>query len=76
MGQQGEQIRRAEHTGQETDGEQMVVVRNGAPNAQHSLSYYSTTDTASKRFAWVTLKLATSLDGRIALRTGESQFTR
>jgi 23S rRNA pseudouridine955/2504/2580 synthase len=37
------------------DGEQMVVVRNGAPNAQHSLSYYSTTDTASKRFAWVTL---------------------
>lgn len=41
------------------DGEQMVVVRNGAPNAQHSLSYYSTTDTASKRFAWVTLKPVT-----------------
>ena len=41
------------------DGEQMVVVRNGAPNSQHSLSYYSTTDTASKRFAWVTLKPVT-----------------
>ena len=41
------------------DGEQMVVVRNGAPGAQHSMSYYSTTDTASRRFAWVTLKPVT-----------------
>ncbi|MHA6690419.1 RluA family pseudouridine synthase [Devosia sp. A449] len=41
------------------DGEQMVVVRNGAPGSQHSLSYYSTTDTASRRFAWVTLKPVT-----------------
>jgi len=37
----------------------MVVVRNGAPNAQHSLSYYSTTDTAGRRFAWITLKPVT-----------------
>ena len=41
------------------DGEQMVVAKNGAPGAQHSLSYYSTTDTASRRFAWVTLKPVT-----------------
>lgn len=44
---------------QTTDGEQMVVVRNGAPGAVHSSSYYSTTDTASRRFAWVTLKPVT-----------------
>jgi len=42
-----------------TDGEQMAVVRNGAPGAVHSSSYYSTTDTASRRFAWVTLKPVT-----------------
>jgi len=41
------------------DGEQMVVVKNGTPGAQHSQSYYSTTDTASRRFAWVTLKPVT-----------------
>lgn len=41
------------------DGEQMVVVKNGTPGSQHSLSYYSTTDTASRRFAWVTLKPVT-----------------
>src|SRR5690606_18295596 len=42
-----------------TDGEQMVVVKNGTPGAVHSMSYYSTTDTASRRFAWVTLKPVT-----------------
>ena len=42
-----------------TDGEQMVVMKQGHPGAQHSLTYYSTTDTASRRFAWVTLKPAT-----------------
>ncbi|HEY4200029.1 MAG TPA: RluA family pseudouridine synthase [Devosiaceae bacterium] len=41
------------------DGEQMIVVQNGHPGAQHSVTYYSTTDTASRRFAWVTLKPAT-----------------
>jgi 23S rRNA pseudouridine955/2504/2580 synthase len=41
------------------DGEQMVVVENGTPGAQHSMSYYSTTDTAAGRFAWVTLKPVT-----------------
>ena len=41
------------------DGEQMVVVKNGTPGSQHSMSYYSTTDTASRRFAWVTLKPVT-----------------
>jgi len=37
-------------------GEQMVVVPDGTPDAVHSVTYYSTTDTASRRFAWVTLK--------------------
>lgn len=41
------------------DGEQMVVVENGAPGAQHSMTYYSTTEIASRRFAWVTLKPVT-----------------
>lgn len=41
------------------DGEQMVVVENGTPGAQHSMSYYSTTEIASRRFAWVTLKPVT-----------------
>jgi 23S rRNA pseudouridine955/2504/2580 synthase len=41
------------------DGEQMVVVENGTPGAVHSMSYYSTTDTAADRFAWVTLKPVT-----------------
>ncbi len=41
------------------DGEQMVVVENGTPGAVHSMSYYSTTDTAGRRFAWVTLKPVT-----------------
>ncbi|WP_423067880.1 RluA family pseudouridine synthase [Devosia sp. CN2-171] len=42
-----------------TDGEQMVVVPQGTPGSQHSMSYYSTTDTAARRFAWVTLKPVT-----------------
>ncbi len=41
------------------DGEQMVVVENGTPGAVHSQSYYSTTDVAGRRFAWVTLKPVT-----------------
>jgi len=41
------------------EGEQMVVVPNGTPDAVHSMSYYSTTDTASRKFAWVTLKPVT-----------------
>ncbi len=41
------------------DTEQMVVVPQNHPGAQHSLSYYSTTDVAARRFAWVTLKPVT-----------------
>lgn len=41
------------------DGEQMVVVENGHPGAVHSTSYYSVTDIAGRRFAWVTLKPVT-----------------
>jgi 23S rRNA pseudouridine955/2504/2580 synthase len=41
------------------DGEQMVVVANGDNGAVHSMSYYSVTDIASRRFAWVTLKPVT-----------------
>lgn len=42
-----------------TDGEQMVVVENGADGAQHSTSHYSVTDNAAEKFAWVTLKPVT-----------------
>lgn len=41
------------------DGEQMTVVENGTDGAQHSVSYYSVTDTAANQFAWVTLKPVT-----------------
>jgi 23S rRNA pseudouridine955/2504/2580 synthase len=41
------------------DVEQMVVVPQNHPGAQHSISYYSTTDVAARRFAWVTLKPVT-----------------
>lgn len=41
------------------DGEQMVVVENGTPGGVHSQSYYSATDVAGRRFAWVTLKPVT-----------------
>jgi 23S rRNA pseudouridine955/2504/2580 synthase len=41
------------------DNEQMVVVEQNYPGAQHSMTYYSTTDTAARRFAWVTLKPVT-----------------
>lgn len=42
-----------------TYGEQMVVVPDGTEGAVHSVSYYSVTDIASRRFAWVTLKPVT-----------------
>jgi 23S rRNA pseudouridine955/2504/2580 synthase len=42
-----------------SEDEQMVVVENGTPGAVHSTSYYSTTEIASRRFAWVTLKPVT-----------------
>jgi 23S rRNA pseudouridine955/2504/2580 synthase len=41
------------------DNEQMAVVEQNYPGAQHSMTYYSTTDTAARRFAWVTLKPVT-----------------
>ena len=41
------------------DVEQMVVVEQNHPGAQHSKSFYSVTDTAARRFAWVTLKPVT-----------------
>ncbi|WP_196258612.1 RluA family pseudouridine synthase [Pelagibacterium limicola] len=41
------------------DGEQMVVVENGTEGAQHSVSYYSVTDSAALQFAWVSLKPVT-----------------
>jgi 23S rRNA pseudouridine955/2504/2580 synthase len=39
--------------------EQMVVVEQNHPGAQHSKSFYSITDTAARRFSWVTLKPVT-----------------
>ncbi len=41
------------------DNEQMVVVEQNYPGAQHSKSFYSVTDTAARRFSWVTLKPVT-----------------
>ena len=41
------------------DHEQMVVVEQAYPGAQHSMSYYSITETAARRFSWVTLKPVT-----------------
>ena len=41
------------------DGEQMVVAEHGDDGAQHSISYFSVTDQAGDRFAWVTLKPVT-----------------
>lgn len=41
------------------DGEQMIVVPNGTEGAQHSMSYYSVTDSAATQFSWVTLKPVT-----------------
>ena len=37
----------------------MVVVENGTEGAQHSVSYYSVTESAANQFAWVTLKPVT-----------------
>jgi 23S rRNA pseudouridine955/2504/2580 synthase len=53
------------------DGEQMVVVENGAPGAVHSMSYYSTTDTAGRRFAWVTLKPVTGRTHQLRVHMAE-----
>ncbi|MEQ1901550.1 MAG: RluA family pseudouridine synthase [Devosia sp.] len=44
---------------QTEDGEQMIVVEQNHEGAQHSMTYYSTTDVAARRFAWVTLKPVT-----------------
>jgi len=41
------------------DNEQMVVVEQNHPGAQHSKTFYSVTDIAARRFAWVTLKPVT-----------------
>jgi 23S rRNA pseudouridine955/2504/2580 synthase len=41
------------------DNEQMVVVEQNHPGAQHSKTFYSVTDTAARRFSWVTLKPVT-----------------
>jgi 23S rRNA pseudouridine955/2504/2580 synthase len=41
------------------DNEQMVVVEQNYPGAQHSKTYYSITDSAARRFSWVTLKPVT-----------------
>ncbi len=41
------------------DGEQMAVVDKKIKSAQHSQTYYSTTDHAGRQFAWVTLKPVT-----------------
>lgn len=52
-------------------GEQMAVVPDGTPDAVHSVSYYSTTDTAGRRFSWVTLKPMTGRTHQLRVHMAE-----
>jgi 23S rRNA pseudouridine955/2504/2580 synthase len=52
-------------------GEQMVVVPDGTPDAVHSVTYYSTTETAARRFAWVTLKPMTGRTHQLRVHMAE-----
>mgnify|MGYP000465739108 CR=1 FL=1 len=54
-----------------SEDEQMVVVPNGTPGAVHSQSYYSTTDVAGRRFAWVTLKPVTGRTHQLRVHMAE-----
>lgn len=40
-------------------GEQMAVVENGEPGAQHSSSFYAVIDQAAQNYAWLSLKPVT-----------------
>jgi len=51
--------------------EQMVVVPDGTPDAVHSVTYYSTTDTAARKFAWVTLKPMTGRTHQLRVHMAE-----
>jgi len=53
------------------DGEQMVVVENGADGAIHSTTHYSVTDQAALRFAWVTLKPVTGRTHQLRVHMAE-----
>jgi 23S rRNA pseudouridine955/2504/2580 synthase len=53
------------------EGEQMVVVPDGTEGAVHSVTYYSTTDTAARRFAWVTLKPMTGRTHQLRVHMAE-----
>ncbi|HUV32152.1 MAG TPA: RluA family pseudouridine synthase, partial [Devosiaceae bacterium] len=53
------------------DGEQMHVVSQGEPGAQHSVSYYSVTDRAADRFGWVTLKPVTGRTHQLRVHMAE-----
>jgi 23S rRNA pseudouridine955/2504/2580 synthase len=53
------------------NGEQMHVVDNRVPGAQHSVSYYSVTDTAAGRFSWVTLKPVTGRTHQLRVHMAE-----
>ncbi|HTJ56960.1 MAG TPA: RluA family pseudouridine synthase [Devosiaceae bacterium] len=53
------------------EGEQMVVVPDGTPDAVHSVTYYSTTDTAGRGFAWVTLKPMTGRTHQLRVHMAE-----
>lgn len=53
------------------DGEQMVVVENGAEGAVHSTTHYSVTDQAANRFAWLTLKPVTGRTHQLRVHMAE-----
>jgi 23S rRNA pseudouridine955/2504/2580 synthase len=51
--------------------EQMIVVPDGTPDAVHSVTFYSTTDTAGRKFAWVTLKPMTGRTHQLRVHMAE-----
>jgi 23S rRNA pseudouridine955/2504/2580 synthase len=53
------------------NGEQMVVVENGVPGAQHSVTHYSVIDEAAGRFAWVSLKPVTGRTHQLRVHLAE-----
>lgn len=54
-----------------TDGEQMIVVKNGTEGAQHSMSHYAVIDTAGRRFSWVSLKPVTGRTHQLRVHMAE-----